>query len=444
MGWAWCGAVQSNYADQKGLVFLILDRGSFSSPVETPFERGLSKMPELAAATTIGNSPSKGFSWRHTCAETQLDRGVLFQGIVYGGTGYAEECWVIALALAEAGIPVQLAPVGRQEDHLRLLPALARQGLEQLARQKVALPRSILYQHAMAYLWNMDVYGRVRIGRTMFETDRIPDGWAERCNALDEVWVPSEFNRQTFATAGVNAGKLRVVHAGVDTELFRPEAQPLKIPHLRGFNFLSVFDLQPRKGSDLLLKAYLSEFQPDDDVALILKTSQHSDPLTDPVAQLAYFIEKEAGLSLEQSPPIILLNGFLSQADMAGLYASADAFVLPSHGEGYGRPFLEALASELPVIATRWSGQLDFLRDENSYLIDIEGLVPAAVEEESFAGHLWAQPSIEHLRQLMRAAFAHPEEARERARQGRQDMIEDWDWGIKAPLWVNEFYRLLG
>ena len=404
-------------------------------------------MPEPATQAKVVIRPPNAVPWRDTAALAAAGRGVFFQGIVYGGSGYAEETWVVALALAEAGIPVQLAPIGLQSDSKGILPVSARQILESLSRERVDLQHSILYQHAMAHLWNLAFYGSVRVGRTMFETDRIPDGWAERCNAMDEVWVPTEFNRATFAEAGVKAGKLRVVGAGVDTGLFRPDAQPLNVllngPHLRSFNFLSVFDVQPRKGSDLLLKAFLSEFKPDEDVALVLKLSQHSDGFTNPEAQLSYFIERELGLRLEDCPPIIVLNGFLSQDDMASLYCCADAFVLPSHGEGYGRPLMEALASELPVIATRWSGQLSFLRDENSYPIDIEGLVPASVEEESFAGHLWAQPSVEHLRQLMREVFSHPEEAKKRAHQGRRDMVEHWDWSVRAPLWVNEFRRLL-
>jgi glycosyltransferase involved in cell wall biosynthesis len=241
----------------------------------------------------------------------------------------------------------------------------------------------------------------------------------------------------------VDPRKLRVLHAGVDTELFRPGVPALSLPHRRQFNFLSVFDLQPRKGSDLLLRAYLTEFKPDEDVALILKISQHSDPQIDPEAQLAHFIEREAGLRLEQTPPVILLNGFLSQADMAGLYAAADAFVLPTHGEGYGRPLLEAMSCQLPVIATGWGGQMDFMTGENSYLLASEGLVPAAVEEEIFAGHLWAQPSLEHLRQLMREVFSRPDEAKRKAQRGRQDMIEHWDWSVVAPRWVNEFRRLM-
>ena len=400
-------------------------------------------MPELATQPTATVRPQNPAPWRHTAQQSCADPGVLFRGIVYGGTGYAEEAWVAAAALAESGIPVQLDPIGAQSDFEKLLPSYARQTLERLSRQSVDMQRSVIYQHAMTPLWNMGIYGSVRVGRTMFETDRIPDGWLERCNALDEVWVPTEFNRETFAGAGVKASKLRVVGAGVDTELFSPGAQPLNIPHLRLFNFLSVFDIQPRKGSDLLLKAFLSEFKPDEDVALILKLSRHSDRSINPEEQLSYFIEREAGLKLEECPPIIVLDGFLPQQDIARLYACAQAFVLPTHGEGYGRPLMEALSSQLPVIATRWSGQLSFLRDENSYLIDIEGLVPASVEEEIFAGHLWAQPSVEHLRQLMREVFSHPGEAKKRAQQGRRDMVEHWDWGVRAALWVDEFRRIV-
>lgn len=400
-------------------------------------------MPELATQPTATIRPQNPAPWRHTSQQSCADRGVLFRGIVYGGTGYAEEAWVAAAALAESGIPVQLDPIGAQSDFERLLPSYARQTLERLSKQSVDMQRSVIYQHAMTPLWNMGIYGSVRVGRTMFETDRIPDGWLERCNALDEVWVPTEFNRETFAGAGVKASKLRVVGAGVDTELFSPGAQPLNIPHLRSFNFLSVFDIQPRKGSDLLLKAFLSEFKPDEDVALILKLSRHSDRSINPEEQLSYFIEREVGVKLEECPPIIVLDGFLPQQDIARLYACAQAFVLPTHGEGYGRPLMEALSSQLPVIATRWSGQLSFLRDENSYLIDIEGLVPASVEEEIFAGHLWAQPSVEHLRQLMREVFSHPGEAKKRAQQGRRDMVEHWDWGVRAALWVDEFRRIV-
>ena len=397
-----------------------------------------STSPDIGEPSVLA-SPLKTAPWRHCVNQPVGDAGVFFHGIVFGGTGYAEEGLVQALGLMQHDIPVQLVPVGPQEDHRRLLSSDVRESLEGLKRQKVALARSVLYQHAMAYLWRLDIYGRRRVGRTTFETDRLPSDWIGRCNAMDEVWVPTEFNRGTFTAAGVDSSKLHVVPEGVDTEIFRPGVRPLEIPHKRGFTFLSMFDLQARKGFDLLLKAYLAEFRADEDVSLVLKVTQHSGQRVDTAAELAYFVEREAGCKLEDTPPIILLDEFVPQSEMPRLYAAANAFVLPSHGEGFGRPYAEALACGLPVIATRWSGHLDFLHDENSFLIDIEGLVPACEEVEYFAGHQWAQPSVEHLRQLMRKCIQRPEEARRRAELGRAEMVAHWDWNVVIPRWIMNF-----
>jgi glycosyltransferase involved in cell wall biosynthesis len=261
---------------------------------------------------------------------------------------------------------------------------------------------------------------------------------------MDEVWVPSVFNRETFARAGVHPHRLRVVPLGVDCGVFRPGYQPFTWPPARGFKFLSMFDLQDRKGMDLLLKAFLAEFRADEDVCLILKVTQHSDRWADAAALLAQIMEREAGMPLEKTPPIILVQGSIPRFELPRLYASADAFVLPTRGEGFGLPFIEALACGLPVIATRWSGHLDFLHDGNSYLIDIEGVVPASSRDvEYFAGHRWAQPSVEHLRQLMRTVYSQPDEARRKAQVGRQEISEHWDWDVVVKRWVAEFMRLL-
>jgi len=53
----------------------------------------------------------------------------------------------------------------------------------------------------------------------MFETDRLPSGWAERLNKMDYIWVPTEFHRGIFATGGVVPEKLRVVPESVDVDV---------------------------------------------------------------------------------------------------------------------------------------------------------------------------------------------------------------------------------
>jgi len=60
------------------------------------------------------------------------------------------------------------------------------------------------------------------IGRTMFETDRIPDGWISRLKYMDEVWVPTSHSASIFIEAGVPRDKVVVVGEPVDTDTFKP------------------------------------------------------------------------------------------------------------------------------------------------------------------------------------------------------------------------------
>jgi hypothetical protein len=111
--------------------------------------------------------------------------------------------------------------------------------------------------------------GVFSVGRTMFETDRLPDGWASRLNALDEIWVPARFHVDIFLEGGVRPEKLHIVPEAVDTVLFDPSAaSPLDImvEEDDSFKFLSVFKWEARKGWDVLLRAYFEEFTPTDKV----------------------------------------------------------------------------------------------------------------------------------------------------------------------------------
>jgi glycosyltransferase involved in cell wall biosynthesis len=64
-------------------------------------------------------------------------------------------------------------------------------------------------------------------------------------------------------------------------------------------------------------------------------------------------------------------------SDIPRLYAAVDCFVLPTRGEGWGLPIFEAMAMGLPVIATNWSGQVDFMNENNAFPIRVDKLVPS-------------------------------------------------------------------
>jgi len=372
--------------------------------------------------------------------------GVYFRAVFYGATGYADESRGILFALARAGMPLQIDPAESHSDVHGLLPDYEREMLERLKLGRVDLARSVLLQNFPAHGFSLSMHGRARVGRTMYETDSLPDDWREYCQAMDQVWVPSTFNCETFAAAGVARSKLRALPEGVDTTLFRPGCDPLPLPGLRGFRFLSVFEWIERKGPDVLLRAYLSEFRPDEDVCLILKAYARPDATADLLPRIAWYIERGLGMRLEDTAPILVLApGFLRAEELPRLYATCSAFVLPTRGEGWGRPFMESLACARPVITSRWSGHLDFLHDGNSYLIAVEPNRAAwNIDVELSAGHGLGEPSVDHLRQLMRQVFTHPQEARGRAQLGHAEMKEKWDWDVVVrDRWLPAIQELL-
>jgi glycosyltransferase involved in cell wall biosynthesis len=243
--------------------------------------------------------------------------------------------------------------------------------------------------------------------RTTFEVDRIPPDWLPAIERFDEVWVTSHFAARAFRQSWVAHEKLRVVHPCIDTELFAPDGQQRQRPEkLAGkFLFLSVLEWQLRKGWDVLLRAYTREFAADDGAALLIKTScLHGQSLAQ-VRRQADQVLAQCGTSLAARPDIVLLTDVLEAEQMAALYRSGDALVLPTRGEGWGRPLMEAMACGLPVIATAASGQMDFLHDKNALLVPADQVpVPEAAAREipTYEGARWFEPDERKLASAMR------------------------------------------
>mmetsp|Transcript_90113 Transcript_90113/g.259815 ORF Transcript_90113/g.259815 Transcript_90113/m.259815 type:complete len:450 (-) Transcript_90113:83-1432(-) len=262
------------------------------------------------------------------------------------------------------------------------------------------------------------------IGRTMYETDRLPASWVPRIQKMDEVWVPSHFAVQQFVSSGVDRAKLVVVPEAVDVGFFDPSKHnplPMEQPSEKSFRFLSVFKWEKRKGWDVLLRAYFQEFSGNDDVELLIKTQEfHSDGDYDTKAKS--LIESMGSVVKTPLASYKILSNNLPSIDLPRLYRAADAFVLPTRGEGWGRPQVEAMAMGLPVIATNWSGSTEFMSEAYSLPLRIDGLEPVDPGNAP-EGHRWAVPSVEHLRTLMRWAAEHREEAAAVGARAREAMV---------------------
>jgi len=352
---------------------------------------------------------------------------------VWDPSGYADEARAFVRHLAGAGLAPSLLAVGRHSDAFRLAAS---------PEDRAILDGAMGRELAPGFVAVLDVpgsaLGRVAaaarmVGRTTFETDSLPAEWVVRCNSMDEIWVPCGFNRETFRRAGVTVPVL-VVPEGVDSGRFRPGLEPLPLPGpARGTTFLSVFEWTRRKGPDVLLEAWARAFGPDDDVRLVVRTYPPNAIEGDPRAWVEERIDAElarVGRRRTDCAPIVVLASQVPDADMPRLYAASDVYVAPSRGEGWGRPHMEAMGCGVPVIATRWSGNLEFQNDDNSWLIAVDGL-EAIDEREEFPGYKgqnWAVPSVSDLQRLLREAAGDPLARRYKGVRARADIVAKWDW----------------
>jgi|GEM_PF-1697926 len=376
-------------------------------------------------------------------------------GSILDYSGYSWLSRQILRGLDQPQLALSLEPYAVNEQLLGELPKSLVQRWHSMLGWHAGQPVYVCFHPPV--LWNGDdVYAHYRarnphcsaaVGFTMFETDRLPQGWATALNRMDEVWVPSQFNLETFARAGVAAEKLHVVPCGIDASAYEPgHVQALPVSGRRGFNFLSVFQWHRRKGWDVLLRAYLSAFQPEDDVCLLLRVHPDAgDP--QPIREQIDTHVRALGYDPQHIPDIVLLTDFIAEGDMPRLYAAADAFVLPTRGEGWGIPYMEAMASALPVIGTRWSSHLDFMDDNNTYLIDVEQLVPVCSEQTAInpfytADQLWAEPSAAHTAELMRVVFTQRAAARTTGARARADICRNWTLERSA-AWIIERIAIL-
>jgi glycosyltransferase involved in cell wall biosynthesis len=301
-----------------------------------------------------------------------------------------------------------------------------------------------------------EIVGKYNIGITAgIETTLAAPEWVNACNKMDAIFTISEhsknvllsskFGRQDAQGQIMDALELKkpieVLHNCIDQITFKKleyEADVLpsikntlnEIPEKFCYLFVGHWlrgDIgEDRKNVGLLVKVFLETFKQVKNKqlpALILKTSGGSFSILDKkeILRKIDIIKKSVELvEGQQLPNIYLLHGELTDDEMNSLYnhPKVKVHVSLTKGEGFGRPLLEASISGKPVIASGWSGHMDFLNSEDAVLVggELKQIHPSAVWEGILiAESAWFSPDVQQCANAMAAVFMDYEPFRKRA-----------------------------
>jgi len=357
--------------------------------------------------------------------ERELDsryrHDVLWQSILNFPTGYAMSSREILRALDRRGVraryryvygPGTPFPVREMENcgDYTMNVIAARNGAK---RPAVA----VVYGQGDVFDRNQ---GRRKVGFTMLEVDGFPADWVRQANRMDEIWVPTEFNRQGFAASGVKR-PIHRIPLGVDPNYFHPGIRGVPNPNGE-FVFLSNFEWGERKEPWLLLKVFNDEFQAGEPVRLVCKII-NKDPQVHVRQEIVKLRLKESGGKVS-----FLFNREFPYYQLGSFYRSADCFVSAGRGEGWDMPLMEAMACGLPAIATDWGAHTEFVHEGVAYPLRVRGTIPAVAKCPYYDGFRWADPDPDHLRALLRHVFENREEAARRGAAAAREMAEKWTW----------------
>lgn len=274
-------------------------------------------------------------------------------------------------------------------------------------------------RHIPLFVHNSDwshFKNRYNIGLLFWETNKIENSFRKCWEYLDEIWVTSRYVQEQLSIATSKpvhriSQPIQISHtpARIDKKRFNLAN---KFTFLFCFNFLSIVD---RKNPLAIVQAFQQAFPHTQDVQLVIK-SQNGDLIPQ---QLASHLERIKG-----DQRIIWIDQNMSSQERFDLMNVCDCYISLHRSEGLGLTMAEAMLLEKPVIATGYSGNLDFMNEENSFLCPYT-FVPIGPNHYPYPEDgLWADADIDQAAFWMNYVVKNPIESMIKAKRGKQFILE--------------------
>jgi GT2 family glycosyltransferase/glycosyltransferase involved in cell wall biosynthesis len=242
------------------------------------------------------------------------------------------------------------------------------------------------------------------IGFWAWELPDFPDKWSSSFDLIDEVWCPSVFVKKSIEAK-----------SSIPVNVYPHPIEKFNIPFLNRtyfnlpndkFIFLSTYDIysiQERKNPLGAIEAFKKAFKKNDpNVALVIKINNANE---EEVKKLEKIVDNRKN--------VYFIRSEMSRYEMDSLIYQSDCFISLHRSEGFGLVLAESMALGTPVLATNWSGNVDFMNASNSLPVEytLENLGQSFGPYEAY--QYWANPSIDNAAQLMSMLLSSPNRTKE-------------------------------
>lgn len=258
------------------------------------------------------------------------------------------------------------------------------------------------------------------IGQWFWELEEFPTGFGTAFDVVDEVWAATTFiadaiRQRAPETVSVQVMPLPLLAPPVDSSFERSHLNlDDRFMFLFNFDFLSVANRKNPRG---LVEAYISAFDEGEGAQLVIK-STNGDQYRNSLEELRWMARKRRDITI--------IDTYLQRGEVGALTASADCYISLHRSEGLGLTMSEAMALGVPVIATGYSGNMDFMSDDVAVLVPWEYCDVGPEAWPYPESSRWADPQLDAASNAMREMFLDEQKRERIGEAGRQFLVENF------------------
>ena len=278
-----------------------------------------------------------------------------------------------------------------------------------------------------------------KIGYNVWESTLQPEGFFNKWNEFDQLWVPSQWQAKCTIAQGADPNKVKVVPEGVDVDVFFPEnVELLDEYNDNKFKFLLFGRWDYRKSTKEIIETFLSTFSPDEDVEIVVSIDNafSGDGIESTEERLKHFKINDKRVKIKHFP---------SREDYISYLKTGHIFLSCARSEGWNLPLIEAMACGTPSIYSKCSGQMEFAEGKGLAVKVLGEKQAADADYNHFNGTVgnYYEPDFKDLAVVMRDAFENYMDHKIKALEDAKLIHRNFNWDKIAEIGKNTLVDFL-